>query len=158
MTTITTRAGKGTTLSHTELDANFTNLNADKVEKSTISKNVVAFSLERTSVGTVGNYMANGNGSTGIKGLRMPFAGKILAATLHGTLITGTITIQAAINGTQNASFELTGTGSATDVNATADWTGAPLSFAAGDLITFYQAAVPTVANGYVATMFVSFN
>ena len=30
MSTIVTRAGKGTPLTHTELDANFTNLNSDK--------------------------------------------------------------------------------------------------------------------------------
>lgn len=32
MTTITTRAGKGSPLTHNEVDANFTNLNTDKVE------------------------------------------------------------------------------------------------------------------------------
>jgi hypothetical protein len=32
MSTITTRAGKGSPLTNTELDANFTNLNADKYE------------------------------------------------------------------------------------------------------------------------------
>ena len=34
MTTIVTRAGKGSALTHTELDNNFTNLNTDKVEAS----------------------------------------------------------------------------------------------------------------------------
>lgn len=34
MTTITTRAGKGSPLTHAELDANFTNLNANKLEES----------------------------------------------------------------------------------------------------------------------------
>jgi len=32
MTTIVTRSGKGSSLTHTEVDANFTNLNADKLE------------------------------------------------------------------------------------------------------------------------------
>jgi hypothetical protein len=32
MTTIVTRAGKGDVLTHAEVDANFTNLNNDKVE------------------------------------------------------------------------------------------------------------------------------
>ena len=32
MSTITTRAGKGSTLTHNEVDANFTNLNTDKYE------------------------------------------------------------------------------------------------------------------------------
>ena len=34
MSTITTRAGKGSPLTSTEVDSNFTNLNTDKVEKS----------------------------------------------------------------------------------------------------------------------------
>ena len=34
MSTIVTRAGKGSPLTNTEVDANFTNLNTDKVEKS----------------------------------------------------------------------------------------------------------------------------
>jgi hypothetical protein len=37
MATIVTRAGKGEPLTHTEVDANFTNLNSAKVETSTIS-------------------------------------------------------------------------------------------------------------------------
>jgi hypothetical protein len=37
MATIVTRAGKGSPLTHEEVDANFTNLNSDKVETSTIS-------------------------------------------------------------------------------------------------------------------------
>lgn len=36
MSTIVTRAGKGSQLTHTELDANFTNLNSDKAEKTTV--------------------------------------------------------------------------------------------------------------------------
>jgi len=38
MSTIVTRAGKGSPLTHTEVDANFTNLNADKVETSALSE------------------------------------------------------------------------------------------------------------------------
>ena len=34
MSTITTRAGKGSPLTNTEVDNNFTNLNSDKMEKS----------------------------------------------------------------------------------------------------------------------------
>jgi len=37
MATIVTRSGKGSPLTNTEVDANFTNLNSDKVETSTIS-------------------------------------------------------------------------------------------------------------------------
>lgn len=34
MSTITTRAGKGTPLTNNEVDANFNNLNSDKMEKA----------------------------------------------------------------------------------------------------------------------------
>jgi hypothetical protein len=37
MTTIVTRAGKGSALTHTEMDANFTNLNTDKLEASALA-------------------------------------------------------------------------------------------------------------------------
>ena len=37
MATIVTRAGKGSALTHTELDANFTNLNTDKIELTNLS-------------------------------------------------------------------------------------------------------------------------
>ncbi len=38
MSTIVTRAGKGSPLTHNEVDANFTNLNADKVETSALNE------------------------------------------------------------------------------------------------------------------------
>ena len=37
MATVTTRAGKGSPLTHAEVDANFTNLNNDKLESSAVS-------------------------------------------------------------------------------------------------------------------------
>ena len=37
MATVTTRAGKGSPLTHAEVDANFTNLNTDKLETSAVS-------------------------------------------------------------------------------------------------------------------------
>jgi hypothetical protein len=37
MATIVTRAGKGSPLTHNEVDANFENLNTDKVETSSVS-------------------------------------------------------------------------------------------------------------------------
>ena len=36
MATLTTRAGKGSPLTHAEVDANFTNLNTDKLESSDV--------------------------------------------------------------------------------------------------------------------------
>jgi hypothetical protein len=56
MSTIVTRAGKGSALTHNEVDANFTNLNTDKVEKSgtdpvVISVNSSSDALRITQVG-----------------------------------------------------------------------------------------------------------
>ena len=44
MSTIVTRAGKGSTLTHVEVDDNFTNLNTDKLEASDIGVTVQAYS------------------------------------------------------------------------------------------------------------------
>ena len=57
MATIVTRAGKGSALTHNEVDANFTNLNTDKVEKSgtdpvVISVNSSTDALRITQTGT----------------------------------------------------------------------------------------------------------
>jgi hypothetical protein len=57
MSTIVTRAGKGSALTHNEVDANFTNLNTDKVEKSgtdpvAISVNSSSDALRITQTGT----------------------------------------------------------------------------------------------------------
>lgn len=55
MTTIVTRAGKGSALSHTEMDTNLTNLNTDKAETTAIAN-----MLETTDIGvTVQAYSAN---------------------------------------------------------------------------------------------------
>lgn len=57
MATIVTRAGKGSALTHNEVDANFVNLNTDKVEKSgtdpvVISVNSTSDALRVTQVGS----------------------------------------------------------------------------------------------------------
>jgi hypothetical protein len=51
MSTITTRAGKGSPLTHTEVDDNFTNLNADKLEASNNLSDVSSASTARTNLG-----------------------------------------------------------------------------------------------------------
>lgn len=49
MSTIVTRAGKGSPLTHTEVDNNFTNLNTDKLEASAIGVTVQAYDADLTA-------------------------------------------------------------------------------------------------------------
>jgi hypothetical protein len=49
MSTLVTRAGKGSPLTHNEVDANFTNLNTDKVEKT--SADITGGTINGTTVG-----------------------------------------------------------------------------------------------------------
>jgi hypothetical protein len=80
MSTIVTRAGKGSALTHTEVDANFTNLNTDKIQ----SGNTVA-SLTVTSIsGTTATY------TNAI----------ISSATISGGTITGITDLAVADGGT----------------------------------------------------------
>ena len=51
MSTIITRASKGTPLTHVELDANFTNLNDDKLEKSNNLSDLTNAATARTTLG-----------------------------------------------------------------------------------------------------------
>ena len=56
MATITTRAGKGSPLTNTEVDANFTNLNTDKLESGDLSVSTVAASGGGTLAYTSGVF------------------------------------------------------------------------------------------------------
>jgi hypothetical protein len=53
MSTIVTRSGKGSPLSHVEVDANFTNLNSDKAEKASNLSDLTSASTARTNLGLV---------------------------------------------------------------------------------------------------------
>lgn len=52
MSTIVTRAGKGSPLSNTEMDSNLTNLNTDKLEASAIGVSIQAYSANLSSYAT----------------------------------------------------------------------------------------------------------
>ena len=56
MATITTRAGKGSPLTNTEVDANFTNLNTDKLESGDLSVSTGAASGGGTLAYTSGVF------------------------------------------------------------------------------------------------------
>jgi hypothetical protein len=102
--------------------------------------------------------MAFGNGSSAGKGVRMPFAGKLIVATLTGTGITGTVTVDVYKNATANSSYRLTATATAADIGVTQDFSSSPLSFAAGDTIGWYQTTVPTVSSVYNVNFYVIFD
>ena len=51
MSTITTRSGKGSPLTNNEVDANFTNLNSDKMEKSSNLSDLTNAATARTNLG-----------------------------------------------------------------------------------------------------------
>jgi hypothetical protein len=53
MSTITTRSGKGSPLTNTEVDANFTNLNTDKVETSALDQSVLSGATPNFGVGNM---------------------------------------------------------------------------------------------------------
>jgi hypothetical protein len=74
MSTIVTRAGKGSALTHNEVDANFTNLNTDKIEATqtvtltnkTLTTPVLSGTASGTTAGRLGYLSGNfsyGNGS-----------------------------------------------------------------------------------------------
>lgn len=122
MTTIVTRAGKGSALTWTEGDANVTNLNNDKLEKSggtlTGYKETI-YSLGTTG-GTVAPNVANGNvqsitlnSALTINGFTSPAAGQSLTLIINGgtayTSITSTMKFAGGVK-------TLTGTAGCIDI------------------------------------------
>lgn len=125
---------------------------------------VMSYHQERTGVGAItGTYstyypMAWGNGNGGNKGILMPFAGKLVYATLIGQAVTGTVTVQAGVNGTTNASYQLTATGTGSQISATGDFRSSPLSFAAGTSLGWFQLAAPSAADGFQVAFWIVFD
>lgn len=124
-----------------------------------LSGQVVSMHCERTSTGAIGQIMSFGNGTTLGKGLRMPAAGRLILATLAGTGINGTLTVQAYLNGSANASYQLTQTReSPGDVGVTENFGNNPLTFSAGDTLGWYQASLPTASSAFNVNFYVAFD
>lgn len=124
-----------------------------------ISGQLVSFHCERSGTGAIGQIMSFGNGTSASKGLRMPRPGRLILATMAGTGINGTVTVQAFLNGVANASYQLTQTnGSAADVGVTAEFANTPLQFAAGDTLGWYQASLPTASTAFNVNFYVVFD
>lgn len=102
MSTIVTRAAKGSALTHNEVDANFVNLNTDKVEKSgtdtvVINVNSATDALRITQTGTGNALVVEDSGSPDSS----PFV-----VNAAGTVIIGAVSAVAApdYGGTQRTS------------------------------------------------------
>jgi len=80
MSTIVTRAGKGSPLTHVEVDANFTNLNTDKVENG---QAVTFATIDIATSGTDAEIAPN----TSITGWN--YSGKSFSITAEETAPTG---------------------------------------------------------------------
>lgn len=93
MSTIVTRAGKGSPLTHVEVDANFTNLNTDKVEKT--SADITGGTISGTRINpravaagaTSGTITPNGDTTDVFNAFGL--TGAITVATPSGTPVDG---------------------------------------------------------------------
>lgn len=116
MSTIVTRAGKGSPLTHAEVDANFTNLNSDKIESgNTVSSlNILSANIDG---GTVDNTVVGGS---------TPAAGTFTTLTGNSTSQFGRSSanyIQATGSTTTN-SPEISALGSDTNIPLTLESKG----------------------------------
>ena len=107
MSTIVTRAGKGSPLTHTEVDNNFTNLNSDKAEDSVVVKLTGAQTVTDKRINprvvaagsTSGNLTPNGDTTDVFNGFGL--TGAITLLTPSGTPVDGQrLMIRLEDNGT----------------------------------------------------------
>jgi hypothetical protein len=120
MSTIVTRAGKGSPLTHTEVDNNFTNLNTDKAEDST----VVKLTGDQTIAGTKTfsstiSGSITGNAGTATNGVVTTgsYADPSWITSLAGSKVSGNISGNAA-NVSGIVAIANGGTGASTVANA----------------------------------------
>ncbi len=124
---------------------------------NTVSTQITAFACERGS-SAVGNWFAFGNGSATNSGPVMPFAGRMVAATMQVSAASaGTHTVQVLHNGVVNASYQLSLSWSSGVATAVGDYSASPLTFAAGDQLNFQITAQPATAV-WCLTFFVIFD
>jgi hypothetical protein len=120
MSTIVTRAGKGSPLTHTEVDNNFTNLNTDKAEDSTVVKLTGDQTIGGTK--TFSNTITGsitGNAGTATNGVVTTgsYADPSWITSLAGSKVSGNISGNAA-NVSGIVAIANGGTGASTVANA----------------------------------------
>ena len=133
MSTIVTRAGKGSPLTHTEVDANFTNLNADKLESG---DNVSALTNDAgytTNVGDITGVTAGGGltggGASGV--VTVSHADTSSQASVNNSGVTYiqdvTVDTYGHVTALASGTVTLAGLGYTGETNATADQTAAEI-------------------------------
>ena len=133
MSTIVTRAGKGSPLTHAEVDANFTNLNADKLESG---DNVSALTNDAgytTNVGDITGVTAGGGltggGSSGA--VTVSHADTSSQASVNNSGVTYiqdvTVDTYGHVTALASGTVTLAGLGYTGETNATADQTAAEI-------------------------------
>jgi hypothetical protein len=114
MSTIVTRSGKGSPLTHVEVDANFTNLNTDKTENATAA--ITGGTINGTSIGatTASTGRFSDLTDTGLTAGRVTYAGTggnlvdSANLTFNGTSLTATNINNTAIGATTPAAGTFT--------------------------------------------------
>jgi hypothetical protein len=101
MSTIVTRAGKGSPLTHVEVDANFNNLNTDKVEKTAAA--ITGGTINGTTIGATTPSTVNATTITGQTG-RLNGTGQNLLTNTVSLATTWTQT-NIAVTGSQTDPF-----------------------------------------------------
>jgi hypothetical protein len=143
MSTIVTRAGKGSALSYTEVDNNFTNLNTDKIQSggsaSIITLTSASISALTATSSTLTNPTVN-NYTEGVVSIGTVTSASTLSLT-NGTVQTATLTASTACTftmptATAGKSFVLLLKQAASTGNGTATFTGVKFGTAGAPTIT----------------------
>lgn len=102
MTTITTRAGKGSALTHQELDDNFTNLNTDKADTATLATVATSGSYtdltDRPTIPTHTSNLTNDSGFVTSQGNAFATIAVAGQSTVSADSATDTLTLVAGTN------------------------------------------------------------
>ena len=130
MSNIVTRAGKGSALSYAEVDANFTNLNTDKIQSGG-SASIIT--LTSASIGALTATSAT------ISALGTPGSGTLTNCTVDGTNPIGYRDLPAV--GTKTSSYTLAvgDVGKYVQVGASGSITIPDATFAEGDAISIFN-------------------
>jgi hypothetical protein len=123
------------------INSNFASLDTTCATLS--STFTAAYTCERNDIGGANQVLSFGANATTHNGIRMPFNGIMIAASLQGHLIVGNISVEPYLNAIRQPVYRLTYIGSNTS-GGQHIYYPVPLQFNAGDALGWIQAAVPS--------------